>query len=691
MKLNKHMRIRVLAVCFLLLSGSLVAKSDFDVPAKWASAPAIITNQTSNFNYIPVNKGKEISFLHEENISILINNENGAEEFKFVYVPKLYAVEVTVMSSEGEDSYDEDDAKDLGINERLPYFYKDLFKNFSEFEKINLGTLEKGYEISISYSRDDVMALKDFLGDADCKAFPHQVITYPTVYPKGGHMVTIKMGAEMFINYGAQNDGPSADLESMLEADTTEYVIEAGHYDAIARQYFAYPARMYPTSKFEVVVCPKYKAEDATLVLGTMNELNEEWDESQLKTVVYNNIDAWSSYAKVGKDLDDFMGEFKSKGTDDFLMKTYKAFQSMVYNTGIVEGYKPEMFLGVMIDKLTDMEMDYDVIVGVNRKSGSLDDMILNGELVYGIKVKEKREDYFIFPFTKYTSWNNKDARLLGSEVFLFTNGGKLEDCLFTDDDMPEGLPADNQKVIRNKVKLGDGFTAIITNENTSYSGITKAEYGPMLISVPEYHKATLDKRVFSQYAEFRDEDEADEFKEIRKNIYEAKARSLCDTVEYQRFSLKSTGFEEDEEWLQINEKYTIPGDKAVKFQIKDSMRVYTVSLGKLIDTDYKISNSSYNREGDVYIDYPRIIDYTVRLDIPDGYAIFGFEGFDAEFNTDFASFKSKSMPEGKELKISTNLVLKKTHLSEGEWQQLATMLNKFEELAKVQITMAGN
>jgi hypothetical protein len=35
--------------------------------------------------------------------------------------------------------------------------------------------------------------------------------------------------------------------------------------------------------------------------------------------------------------------------------------------------------------------------------------------------------------------------------------------------------------------------------------------------------------------------------------------------------------------------------------------------------------------------------------------------------------------------------VIKKAELSEDEWQQLASILNKFEETAKVKVTLAGN
>jgi hypothetical protein len=200
-----------------------------------------------------------------------------------------------------------------------------------------------------------------------------------------------------------------------------------------------------------------------------------------------------------------------------------------------------------------------------------------------------------------------------------------------------------------------------------------------------------LDRKVFANYADQRDEDEAEDIKENRVKYFEGQVRDVMDTVEFQKFYVKNTGFEEDEEWLQINEKFTVPGDDAVKFQIKDSMRVYTVAIGKFIVSDYQISASNFKREGDVYVDYPRIIDYTLRFDIPQGYAMFGFEDFDSDLDADFASWKCTAKVEPGELKVSATLVIKKAELSEDEWQQLASILNKFEETAKVKVTLAGN
>ncbi|MFY0672156.1 MAG: hypothetical protein JXQ87_02045 [Bacteroidia bacterium] len=691
MRLFKQLRILMFTAFAACLSHSLFAMSDGDLPSSWDSESAVIANQESDFFYIPTNKGKEISTVHNERLNIVINNEKGAEDFKFIYLPKGYNVEVSVEGESRSDDYDQYDGKDIAFGEELPYFFEQMFQNFSSFEKINLGSLEKGDEISINYSFENSESLKAFMNGQSCKAFPSQTITFPTIYPKGSHIVTVKLGGQMFFNYGAQNGGPSASLESRLEADTTVFVLKGGQSEAIAEQYFAYPAMIYATSKFEVAVCPKYKAEAATLLLGNVGESNEMWEESQIKTIAFNKVKNWSQYAKMSKGLLEFLGEVKIKGTDDLLKQYYRGFQSYVYNTGEVENYTPEMFMGVMASVFDANEIAYDIILGVDRRTGNLDEMILNNELVYGFRVKDKRDDYFYFPFSKYSTWTDLDFRLLGAEVFAFTPAKKMDDSAIDVFEMSESLPAANQMVVREKLKLGDGFTAVIVNKNISYKGTYKTEMAPKIITVPEYHKAMFDRKVYANYADFRDEDEAEDMKENRVKYFEGKVRSVMDTVEFQKFNVKNTGFEEDEDWLQVNEKFTIPGDDAVKFQIKDSMRVYTVSVGKFIVSNYKITSESYKREGDIYVDYPKIVDYTLRFDIPQGYAMFGFDDFETDLDADFASYKCTAKVEPGELKVSATLVIKKARLSEDEWQQLASILNKFQETAKVQVTLAGN
>jgi len=692
MRFKKLTRTLGLAMMLSMAFGALKAQNNFEIPSNWAGADAIISNQTSLFSYIPKNKGKDLEIAHQEKINVIINSKTGGADFKNIYLPKGYSIEVVVNKADGGgDDYDEDDAKDLNVKDVIPYFFKEIFKNYTEFEKINVGTLDKGDELEISYSISETESLKSFMGGSACKAFPKQVITFPTLYPKGGHNVTIKTGPTMHLNYGSMNNGPSASVESGLEADTFVVEIKAGQSDAILKQLFTYPARTYATSKFEVVVCAKYKEGATSMVLGNPGEVNEEYSSDELKLAVFNKQAEWAANGKYSKAVSAFIGEIKAKTTPDWLKQVYEGFQSYAFNTGLIENYNDDVFIGVMTALILEKGLEYDVIVGVDRRSSTIDDMILNGEILYGLKVKDKKEDFFVFPFSRFSSWNDKTPMLLGEEVYMFTPGKKLEECAFEDNDMPESLPADNQRAVRTTLKLGDGFTALIVNETFSLSGITKTEEAVRAVSIPEYHKATLDKAKYAQYANQRDEDEAEDFKNRRKDIYEMEARSLFDTVEYQRFSLTTTGFEPDDNWLKINEKYTIPGSDVVKFQIKDSMRVYTVSLGPFVETPYKLSKTSSVRNGDVFIDYPCIIDYRVRFEIPDGYAIFGFDQFDADYNTDFASFKSKAEPNGKELEIKTSLVLKKTHITENEWMQLMTMLSKFEGLDKVKVTMAGN
>jgi len=681
----------ILGILFPVFS---FAQSDFEVPGKWGRAPAIIMNQESDFHYLLGEKAKEIEVSHTETIGILINSDKGAEIFKNVFVPEGYDVEVEVVRASGSVvSFDEGDGDDLSVADKVTYFFADVFKNHSEFEKINLGALSKGDEINLEYSWSDKMVTKEYMGSQGCKAFATQIITIPTIYPKGGHNIRIEMDKSMYLNYGSMADGPSISDESDLEGTTSIFEIEAGQYDAYPKQHFAYPARMFATAKFEVIYCAKGKAEGSDLMLGeNPGEANEEFSEDELKKVVFNKYAIWEkSYAKQAKALSEFMGELRVKGGDDWLKQHYRGLQSYVYNTGKVEDYNADMFMGVMLSLLNNTEYEYQVVAGVDGRSATLDDMVLNSEVRYGIKVLERKDNYYVYPFNKYTNWDGKDYLMANGEAFIFTREKKLDDCGFDEEDLPTAAPAENQTVVRANLKLGDGFTAMIISKNTNLTGKEKTRAAASLLSVPDYHKAMLEKTQYQDYADLRDEDDAEAFKNRRKAIYEMRARSLFDTVEYQRFSVKKTGFEEDNAWLAISEKFTIPED-VVKFQIKDSTRIYTVALGAFIESDFEVSKDDFKREGEVFVEYPRIYDIRMRFKVPDGYVVFGFEEFDTDMSTDFASLKSTAEQKGNEVIVTCSFVIKSTdEITEDEWAQFYNMLERLQKLSEITMTMAGN
>lgn len=683
---------KTLSLILLFSSFTVVsqAQDGFEIPSKWRRAGAVITDQSASYKYLLADKGKNISYEYSEKVDVMINGENGAKGFSHIYLPVGYDVDIKVS---GEEDFDMDDrdAKPVHPGEKIPYFFAAMFRNHSDFERVSVGKLNKGDNISITYSHSQSESVKEFAGSDVTTSFPAQIITFPTAYPKSAHNIDITMSKALYINYGAMNGGPSASDESDMESEEVMFSIEAGQFDPIHNAHFSFPARTFPTSKFEVIYCsnPK-KAADGTHFVGNPGELNEAWSEDDLRRITFNRNGSWAGHGKGVKGLEAFLGSIRSKGTDDWLAKHYMGFQSYIYCTGKEAEYSQDMFMGIMGALMDEQELDYDVICGVDKHTATFDESLLNSELVYGYRVNDRKGTFYVFPFTKYSSWNDKDSRVSGQTVFIYKHSNKLDEAKFEEDEVPAGAPAQNQKVVRSSVKLGDGFTSAIVTKSTSVLGQLKPELAAAVLTEPEYHKAILGKGEFPKWSEFRDAGDASDFKEGRTKAFEVDARALFDTVEYQRLNVKKTGFEADDPWLQIVEKYTIP-EKVIKFEIKDSLRVYTVALGAFITQQYPVSIKDFQREGDIFVDFPHIIDTKLRFSVPAGYAVFGFDEFESSETYDKFFFKSTVVQKAQELIISTSLVIKSDNLDQNDWKELYAMLDKYQKLKDITITMAGN
>lgn len=680
-------------LCLVLLAFGFTSLSaqDFDVPARWNGEKAIISKRASNFTYRFDEKRKNLIYECEEVIHLYIHKDDAP--LKTIYLPEDYDLSVEHNRADGsQDNYDQGDAGELAVGEEATYFFKHLFENYSNYEKIVLESIEEGDMINLSYSKSETFDAKDFLGDHDCQAFPARLIVLQTSFPKSGHDFHLAMDNELYLNFTELISGPYINQgeDSVYDKVVVKnFEINEGAQDAMQPRLFSYPARQFPAFKFEVVYCSTDKIENTTAIAGMPGEPYTSNSEVELKRMMHNKASNYKNYKKVYKGLTEFLGDVRARGTESVLEAYYKGFQSYVYNSGEVENFDQDMFIGVMKMILDENEIDFDYILGSDKTLGTIEEMMFNSDIQLGMLIKERRDNYYLFPFNQYSNWNDYNHLVAGEDVYIFEMEKKLEDAKLNRGEVPAMMPAGNQTVIRANLTLGDGFTTMVMRRSISLKGHDKQEMASDLLTIQDYHRATLSRNQFKDYAEMRDEDEIEKGKKNRTALFRKMARAQFDTLEYMNFDLTTTGLDDEGPFLQVKEKIVV--HEVVRFTIQDSMRVYKIDLGKFVGMPYEMKAGDRDLDGDVYVDYPRIWDCRVRMDIPSGYAVFSYDDFNKEMETELGTLKCSAEIKKGKLQISCSFVVKETNLDDNEWPKTVNMLSILEELNNMSITMAGN
>lgn len=646
-------------------------------------------NHSLSHSHLITNKGKTYTKAYSNSLKIEVSRSGGISELKKFYIPEDIecAIQVTKESSSVFD-YDDRDAVDMDKGAMVPEVFTQFYPEANEFKVLMLDNLEEGDVIDVSYSTSEEMETKK-LKSTKCAVIEANNYVLATPYPVANKTISYKISQQFLINAASLNNGPLIDdVGTSGEEDDLvySYEFEALEVDKMEDEQFVYAMRTYPSVKVEIVLCDKGDAEGSDVIAGPVGEVFDDWDETLLKDVVYNKYSAWKSLGKKHiKGLTEFTGVIKGAKTPDRVIEGYyRAFQGYVYGVNAIEDYSDDVFMGVMMAMLDEKEFKYEVIAGFNKETTDPDEMVMNGDLRFCLKVSDVKDEWYVYPMTQFSKWSDVNHQLAGTDGYALNYEKKKEESSLESVEIPMAQPAQNQMVIRRNVSMDLHYEAAVVSEKVQVRGSEKNGLADIISTDEDFNNAILSRNQMAQYQGQMVTGNTKQQQAARAGYFAQQMTDRFDSVGVDKYNYVSSGVEAKSEWSAYQQKYRVYG--LTRFDKKDSL--YYFKLGKLLTKSIGVT-SSMRRESPIYVGYPKIVDTRVVFKLAGGVSAFGADNFEKAVDVDMATLKSKAVIKGDKIVISCSVVFKEDYLDADDWQKLQMIAKAEDELDKLEITLA--
>ncbi|MGB0869812.1 MAG: DUF3857 domain-containing protein [Flavobacteriales bacterium] len=353
--------------------------------------------------------------------------------------------------------------------------------------------------------------------------------------------------------------------------------------------------------------------------------------------------------------------------------------------------YKNENILGLFqsymplcIEYLKGQNIDYDVVVGVKREEGTIENEPFGNFLFQYLLVKLPNKELLLAD--PYTTLNFNKVRVehLATQGYAFNDtknnkGQTANGRMFS---FPKSLSKNHQIDVST-----NDFESLQLTYNSKVKGNFKKKYLDNYTNI--FDELIEEKKVFKSN-QFINKVSA---KEKAMSSIKARMKSYKDKAN-QEVSIKRKEIFAEEFSFDLGDDFNFKNLSLGRFH-KDSAFVYTADftlkdqlikkagqnyifeIGKLISKQVSIKEDELERQYDVNMESSREMLNTIRFKIPDGYEIKGYEKLIKNVDNKTGSFISTAKIENGYLIVETRKVYKSHFVPKEEWPLMVEFLDE--------------
>lgn len=538
--------------------------------------------------------------------------------------------------------------------------------------------------------------------------------TLGSVYPIMNYKLIFQTENDFFVNFNTYNGAPKLKEIPTKKGNERRYELEATD---IAKNDF-------PRWFLPLVELPCYKFQVFFARSGKFEERAEAFlpeSEKVVKSVVSKKdvFDFYNTKFKPNGDIgviEDFLKGKTFKTTEEKVKEVYFFTRHQFY-TRYVEafvideakimypfelyGYSPifftkeQQFINYFMQYLKKSKIDFDIIVTTGRENGPIKDILIEANSRVLLKIYTENPIYFGF-FTPYSS-----PDIFMSEIeFTDAYALKVENSKKVDDIIEIKLPGttykDNVTKVTTNLTLSQNFQDIVINKTSSLYGHNKEfeqegkvvfydyvnedyeKYGttPVLDLVKNKKKKEQYKKEFDALIKKIKDTKNERFKAEAENEYGVK-------LDKHELVIKNTGRFGKNDPLTFDEKFTISNSL-----IKKAGPNYILEIGKFITSQVDIEEKESKRTNNIYSVFPRTYEYTINLDIPQGYTISGIEKLNTTVENETGSFKTTAIIKDNKLAIVTTKCYYHYFEPNANWKKMIDFLDAAYQFSQEKILL---
>lgn len=660
-----------------------------DIPQKWAGKSAVIIAQMNRFEYRKALVGNLLrkNQYHHYRIKLIDKNavDNYAEMSFEVSEPSLEIyVGYKVIKPSGSEVI-------VDLSRAIKMERSEGNRKIA-YNKIAIPGLEPGDILDYYICEEASEPISSSLHFYD-----PVIYSLPQGYPMMYYKVQFRADRKCYINLKSVNGAPDFKLLTDEKNDEQYYTIEGEELEDADDQRWLYKYRDLPSIKFRAA----YARNEAVVtgsdvLLGEKKVAKKNVTVKELEELTANLIKGFTLESTLAFGYLKKHAKANFKGVADPFELSAKAYYYLRNHT-LIENAENKLWLGespsvsrltflkAMHTFLKERKIAHDVIVTADRNISGIDDVIMENELDWLIRVRKGSDYLYLGPFSTHTVAGSFSPMLEGVKAYamdgltapnwkskqfsmpILKSNDHLSDVtqnvMFADDMVTSTIQV--AKVLKGSNKLYEQYYLLdYYDYQAEEEKLFKKEAAKPLKKDQEALKKTyMSKRMPSRY---------EWLKEYVKENYEFETKEPKDLV------VEQTGRFHDKP--SFNYSFVFETNEL----IKKAGPNYIVDIGRLIEAQTKVDKEELDRNTNVYWDHPRAFKHKIVVQIPAGYSVEGIERFNSSTENKYGGFKSNAKIEGNTVVIETLKHYEVNYVPKSDWSTVVEFLNaaySFNEL----------
>jgi hypothetical protein len=667
------------------------------IPEKWENEPAVILAISNDLGYkkLPiVNKLWEYNYFHERT---KILSQQALEKYSQFSYPENNPFNSSRATYVGFKII-KPDGKEIVVSTSDAVKEEIASKSGAKFAtmKLAIPNLEIGDIIDYYIAKEATFFTSKF------HSFDPAIFQlrrkYATVYGR----VNFHVMRRCFINLKTYNGAPSFHYIQDVVGEDDMYSLEYRDQEKVEDFPWFYPFRSLPTVKFKVTYASPMAAYQYPSLIDKDNPgiLKSHVSDAELKALVTGYMNSLYDLTGLQKYMKKSFKGVSDKFTlaqEAFLYERHSLSVKYADVSTVNGGITPTMSAFRLVDNLSEYykkaKIPHDIILGVPKSIGELDDIILEEELMIGLKTRTNPPLY-IASFTAHSLPNEINEEFQGSTVYISDRDVNDLGWKFVKYSIPESKASNNSELSSCSVEIDIDNLITSISLQKSFSGLTKIDEQKRFLDAFDYQEdenkkyqagsslVGMDYKALTEfnnrknaYLKNRGEERNKKLKEHYESRWDFSIDSLKD------FKIVKQGRTIEESSFEYQFNCTTAG---LIHKVGDN---FLFDVGLLIEQQMHISKEfKGDREFDIFMNYPRLFRHEINLKMPAGYEVQGLEKLNTEVSNETGRFKSSATLTEDNLKIIVEKEYNHSHEPASSWVKMLEFLDAADNFSSVKV-----
>lgn len=656
-----------------------------DVPAKWKDKSAVIIAQLNRFEYRKPVMRNLLRYNDYSHIRVKLNDKNAITKYS----------EITFLSNRTDNSEGEyikvyvgfkvikPDGKEIIIDPSKAVKMEREYRGRAQsYNKLAIPNLEPGDILDYYICEETTRANANYI-----HFFDPVIYTLPQEYPVISHKLEFRAERKCYINLRSLNGAPELQLVVDEANDEKFYTLEGTNMEGVDNMRWLFPYRELPTIKFRAAYASGKAMRTFDVLLGEPGEVKSSVTKQEIQDMMSTmlstiyDIKFMTKYAK--KQLKNVKDPF------ELATKAYYHYRNEIFNemeANVVQGKSPwtsmpqVKFVDVFSTFLYSKKIPHDIVLGVPRNLSSLDNLLIENEIAWLIRVKKGNEFLYFQAFDINTLPGTIEALLEGIDAYAADGLVSPKRWDLKKITLPSTTAKDNQTETQIQIDLSSLDKAKLSLKRT----LTGSNKFPDQY----YYMDPFDLR--AEESEKFEMEEASSVYLGKKKYQAMKDAYLAKRMESRQENLKES----------LAQEFNLKVDEVSNYKVEQSGRYaeapamvysldfttdnlvykagpnYMIDIGKLIERQTKIESNELTRSNNIYYENPRSFRHTLEFTVPKGYQVQGLDKLNQKVVTKFGGFTSVAKEANGKVIVETHKHYDVNFAPGSEWKNIVSFLN---------------